>query len=128
MSYAPRSQPFYSRIVLFSTLERDQCSSHTRLKAKFVCANHGRRSYNSRVFSSEPIKLQKHCIWQTHIHARRRIHNGSIPKTIPRRDRDDAQPVYPTVVQQARDNMRKFDKCVLLTRVGSFYEVCISST
>ena len=30
---------------------------------------------------------------------------------------------YPAVVQQARENMRKFEKCVLLTRVGSFYEV-----
>ena len=31
-------------------------------------------------------------------------------------------PVYPTVIQQARNNMRKFDTCVLLTRVGGFYE------
>ena len=32
-------------------------------------------------------------------------------------------PAYPTVVQQAWNNMRKFDKCVLLTRVGGFYEL-----
>ncbi|SPN97110.1 related to MUTS protein homolog 1 [Cephalotrichum gorgonifer] len=32
-------------------------------------------------------------------------------------------PAYPTVVQQARRNMRKFDNCVLLTRVGGFYEL-----
>ncbi len=37
---------------------------------------------------------------------------------------DNEEPVYPTVVQQARNNMRKFDYCVLLTRVGSFYEAC----
>lgn len=36
---------------------------------------------------------------------------------------EDAGPAYPTVVQQARSNMRKYDNCVLLTRVGSFYEV-----
>jgi DNA mismatch repair ATPase MutS len=30
---------------------------------------------------------------------------------------------YPTVVQQAFNNMRKFEHCVLLTRVGSFYEL-----
>ena len=30
---------------------------------------------------------------------------------------------YPTVVQQARNNMRKYADCVLLTRVGSFYEL-----
>jgi hypothetical protein len=30
---------------------------------------------------------------------------------------------YPTVIQGARNNMVKFQNCVLLTRVGSFYEV-----
>lgn len=37
---------------------------------------------------------------------------------------EDAGPAYPTVLQQVRNNMRKFDHCVLLTRVGNFYEVC----
>lgn len=32
-------------------------------------------------------------------------------------------PSYPTVIQQARSNMRKFENCVLLTRVGGFYEM-----
>ncbi|KAI6093803.1 muts domain V-domain-containing protein [Hypoxylon rubiginosum] len=35
----------------------------------------------------------------------------------------DEGPVYPTVVQQARRNMAKFENCVLLTRVGGFYEL-----
>jgi hypothetical protein len=40
-------------------------------------------------------------------------------------------PAYPTVIQQARNNMLKFSHCVVLTRVGGFYEVsqvaiCIS--
>ena len=39
------------------------------------------------------------------------------------RDNENDGPAYPTVVQQARENMRRFDNCVLLTRVGSFYEV-----
>ena len=38
-------------------------------------------------------------------------------------EHENENPVYPAMVQQAYDNMRKFDKCVLLTRVGSFYEV-----
>ena len=33
------------------------------------------------------------------------------------------EPAYPTVVQQARKNMNTFEHCVLLTRVGNFYEV-----
>jgi MutS domain I len=32
-------------------------------------------------------------------------------------------PAYPTVVLQALNNMRKFENCVLLTRVGGFYEL-----
>jgi hypothetical protein len=33
------------------------------------------------------------------------------------------EPAYPTVVLQARRNMQKFHNCVLLTRVGGFYEL-----
>lgn len=43
----------------------------------------------------------------------------------PLQETQDDGPGYPAVVQQARNNMRKFENCVLLTRVGSFYEVHI---
>jgi hypothetical protein len=33
------------------------------------------------------------------------------------------EPAYPTVVLQARQNMQKFHNCVVLTRVGGFYEL-----
>jgi len=36
---------------------------------------------------------------------------------------EEKTPSYPTVVLQARNNMRKFENCVLLTRVGGFYEL-----
>ncbi len=36
---------------------------------------------------------------------------------------EDDAPAYPTVVRQARINMQKFENCVLLTRVGGFYEL-----
>ena len=35
----------------------------------------------------------------------------------------EEEPSYPVVVLQARRNMQKFDNCVLLTRVGGFYEL-----
>ncbi|KAL2000443.1 hypothetical protein VTN02DRAFT_3064 [Thermoascus thermophilus] len=38
-------------------------------------------------------------------------------------DGSDDVPRYPTVVQGHRNNMQKFKNCVILTRVGSFYEV-----
>jgi hypothetical protein len=36
---------------------------------------------------------------------------------------EESGPAYPTVVMQARRNMNKYDNCVLLTRVGGFYEL-----
>lgn len=38
-------------------------------------------------------------------------------------DRVDEAPRYPTVVQGHRNNMQTFKNCVILTRVGGFYEV-----
>ncbi|KAJ5348106.1 uncharacterized protein N7506_001359 [Penicillium brevicompactum] len=38
-------------------------------------------------------------------------------------DRVDNAPQYPTVVQGHRNNMQKFQNCVVLTRVGGFYEL-----
>jgi hypothetical protein len=39
---------------------------------------------------------------------------------------DDAEPEYPPLLQQVRNNMLKFSHCVVLTRVGGFYEVSAS--
>ncbi|POS87639.1 hypothetical protein EPUL_000266, partial [Erysiphe pulchra] len=36
---------------------------------------------------------------------------------------DEDVPTYPKVIQQARTNMQNFENCVLLTRVGGFYEI-----
>ena len=44
-----------------------------------------------------------------------------MPQPLPSLPQDP--PAYPTVVLQARQNMLKFDNCVLLTRVGGFYEL-----
>ncbi|KAI1501768.1 muts domain V-domain-containing protein [Biscogniauxia marginata] len=46
---------------------------------------------------------------------------GAAP--LPEPDEEADGPAYPTVVLQARQNMQKFEKCVLLTRVGGFYEL-----
>jgi hypothetical protein len=55
----------------------------------------------------------------------KRLAQGALPKR-PDGEADAAEaPQYPTMVQQALNNMRKFSHCVLITRVGSFYEVCV---
>jgi hypothetical protein len=54
----------------------------------------------------------------------RRPAQGALPKKeLETPVTEDEEPTYPTVIQQALNNMRKFSHCVLLTRVGSFYEV-----
>ncbi|KAK7745289.1 MutS protein 1 [Cytospora paraplurivora] len=45
------------------------------------------------------------------------------PLLPPLEEEPPSSPAYPTVVLQARRNMQKFDNCVLLTRVGGFYEL-----
>ncbi|KAL8823781.1 MAG: hypothetical protein Q9191_005558 [Dirinaria sp. TL-2023a] len=39
---------------------------------------------------------------------------------------NDDSPGYPAVVQQAWNNMQKFHDCVVLTRVGNFYELYLN--
>ena len=48
---------------------------------------------------------------------------GPLPAKAADRIVPSDRPAYPTVIQQARNNMHKFAHCVVLTRVGSFYEV-----
>ncbi|KAI0125941.1 muts domain V [Xylariales sp. AK1849] len=45
---------------------------------------------------------------------------------LPPPEAEDGSPAYPTVVLQAKRNMAKFENCVLLTRVGGFYELYFS--
>lgn len=45
-----------------------------------------------------------------------------VAPSAPVEELDNDGPSYPTVMQQAWNNMRKFENCVLLTRVGGFYE------
>ena len=37
---------------------------------------------------------------------------------------NDAEPEYPPLLQQVHNTMLKFNHCVVVTRVGGFYEVC----
>lgn len=53
---------------------------------------------------------------------------GPLQKLEPYNDgAEDDSPRYPTVVQGHRNNVQKFKNCVVLTRVGNFYEVRLRS-
>ena len=47
-------------------------------------------------------------------------------EALPELEADDA-PRYPVVIQGVRNHMIKFNDCVVLTRVGNFYEVSSSA-
>ncbi|KAH0608867.1 uncharacterized protein H6S33_001095 [Morchella sextelata] len=47
---------------------------------------------------------------------------GGLPP-LPESEGEKGGESYSTVIQQARNNMRRFPQCVLLTRVGGFYEL-----
>ena len=52
------------------------------------------------------------------------MHQGPIKaEALP--PQDDAEPEYPPLLQQVRNNMLKFSHCVVITRVGGFYEVLV---
>lgn len=51
------------------------------------------------------------------------VRAGSLPASPADEQEPPTAPSYPTVVLQARRNMQRFDNCVLLTRVGGFYEL-----
>ncbi|KAK5559420.1 MutS protein 1 [Exophiala xenobiotica] len=53
----------------------------------------------------------------------RELQQGAIQaEPLPELPSDD-EPQYPTLLQGVKNNIAKFDNCVLLTRVGNFYEM-----
>lgn len=48
---------------------------------------------------------------------------GLLPPLPPHERDDEPAPAYPPVIQQHLNNVTKFSNCVVLTRVGSFYEL-----
>lgn len=84
--------------------------------------------------SAKPRALHSTSICPYHVSPRRdakkkttlkldALPQGPIEST-PLLPQDDSEPEYPPLLQQVRNNMLKFSHCVLVTRVGGFYEVC----
>jgi len=48
---------------------------------------------------------------------------GQLPALAPDPDHSAPTKAYPTVLQQHLNNMRKFSDCIILTRIGDFYEM-----
>ena len=84
---------------------------HSLTRPVFSCSNHAspaHQSWKRGKKTKSSMKLDD-------------LHQGVIPLEPLALEHDT--PAYPTVVLQARSNMRKFENCILLTRVGGFYEL-----
>lgn len=81
------------------------------------CASHWPR------FSCPPLRIQIRGKKTKTVVQLDDLPQGLIVSSEPLLEEPPDEPAYPTVVLQARRNMQKFDNCVLLTRVGGFYEL-----
>ena len=87
--------------------------------------------YHTKWTTLGPATLDRRGVLKTALRgvktrAKLQVHDlpqGPIAHNVSLEVKEDGAPTYPTVVQQAKNNMLKFDHCVLLTRVGGFYEV-----
>lgn len=75
--------------------------------------------------SNHPVRCEA---WTRGIKKQATMKIADLPQgTLPAKSMDPIAigegPAYPPVMQQARNNMQKFSQCVVLTRVGNFYEV-----
>lgn len=124
----------YHSLAIFVMPARSFIKSRIRRTAyQYICAECRFLSTTSRQTKWWPGAAQPHQELGSRVWSRgakrkstltfKAVPQGSLPpKAVEIIDTSDG-PVYPTVVQQARNNMQKFSHCVVLTRVGNFYEV-----
>ncbi|KAL5456689.1 hypothetical protein PMIN07_006592 [Paraphaeosphaeria minitans] len=121
-----------AKVVARHTISRLSASPHlssrrTRASSSFFL-NSTRPRHVSRARSTQ---LQWHCLTQARgAKKKATVSVNDIPQGVidgpplpPLHD----EPDYPPLLQQVRNNLLKFSHCVLLTRVGGFYEVSAAS-
>lgn len=101
-----------------------QCTKHGLVTFMASCAVTPRLISHAKSSPSSPSRIQiRGKKTKTTVNLAD-LPQGALPplEPLPEEEGKD-EPAYPTVVLQARRNMQKFDNCVLLTRVGGFYEL-----
>ncbi|KAK3675801.1 MutS protein 1 [Recurvomyces mirabilis] len=104
-----------------------------RLRTSLCSAAVRLRSVSARPTLHEPRPLRPHqsavpTTWQRGAKTKTTVKASSLPQGIlPPLPPDESEKVqarsYPPVLQQHLNNVRKFTDCVVLTRVGDFYEM-----
>jgi hypothetical protein len=118
-----RTQLPYSRAP--TRIQLRHCSSNIAIASPFLHLT--RSGANSRAAQSHPSSWHHHVQKRT---AKRKtvidlddIPQGAIQIDVAKIPLEDDEPDYPPLLQQVRNNMLKFSHCVVLTRVGGFYEL-----
>ena len=92
---------------------------------------HYRSRYEAQIWHTRcmPLNIKRSATTRTTKRLKSLEQGVLVGKPLPELEVEDAAQ-YPTVIQGARNNMIKFDKCLVLTRVGNFYEVssCLTDT
>lgn len=110
--------PIPHRAVCFATCHRQvlswQTASNSRARSSSASHVPQKRSFSQCTLRSAKTKVSVRLD---------DLPQGLVPlDPLPIEDMTSLVPL-PTVVRQAQENMRKFENCVLLTRVGGFYEL-----
>lgn len=107
-----RYQPLYSRHSLALALSPAslRCSSPAAVFVASFTTTARFEAATKRLRSRTTVKLSD-------------LPQGKVPaKPLPIEEEQN-EPAWPPVVSQARQNMDRLEKCILLTRVGGFYEL-----
>lgn len=106
------------KVAGFSTFSAYRCSVH-----RTICRHATRPSLRIGASVSAPLELRRSA--KTKSTLKLKDLPQGVLKLEPYNDAADDTPRYPAAVQGHRNNMQKFRNCVVLTRIGSFYEVRI---
>ena len=100
-----------------------QCHSLVPLnRPSWSCTSSARLQWRQSAYSSSPRCQVRGVKSKTRVKLED-LPQGQLEESSVVVDAQDEGPSYPTVIQQARNNMRKFENCIVLTRVGGFYEL-----
>lgn len=108
--------PVYMRSLTSLARSSYRCQIH-----RTICHHAPRTSIYSRVSTAAPKVYVRGA--KTKATVKLKDLPQGVLKLEAYNDRVDEAPRYPAVVQGHRNNMQTFKNCVILTRVGSFYEV-----
>ncbi|KAI2785880.1 MutS protein [Penicillium oxalicum] len=104
-------------------------SSHDPSVLSFQCPTHRTICHHARPSWLRPkaLSLPSNVDGRRGAKTKATVRLKDLPQGVlrlePYNDAKDHAPEYPTVIQGHRNNMHKFKNCVVLTRVGGFYEL-----